>query len=859
MAKGPSIATAVLTLTTDMTQFVSDLGDAEKRAAGFTGSFTQIGKDFSAVGKSFTSFGKDLSTYVTLPIVGVIGGLTSMAVTAASAGDAIAESARTAGTSAGAYQSIVYALEQVSDLAGDEVTKALSKLTLTIGSAVSGSKPAIAALEALGFSQAEIASGAITTEEAFSRFVAAMSKAESPAKAAALAGDLVGDKLGPRLSGALMASGGEVEALRQKFDELGLGMSDDALEAAQAFDDELKTVQLQLGAVGREIGAAVLPMLVSLMTRFRDDGIPILKAFAERIGAVIEWFSNLPGPVQAVIGVVVGLAAALGPVLVAVGAVATAIGAALPVIAAIGAALGALATGPVLAIGAAIVGLVAIWRNWDTIVAIFTTAKDAVIRIAGELIAGVRGWLVEKFNAIVESIKAKIDAVTGFFQGMYESVVGSSFVPDMVNGIATEFGRLDSVMVNPAQAAIQGVERLFGGLQTTVMGHVTGLLSALPAFIGGPLAGLVASGLTKLGGLVIDGVKKLGGAIGGFFKNLFGGPNADELAGREIVRKFEDNIASMLNERQKVEAGNESWKKTVIMIRDAYIILGKSEADAQKLAEELWASSKKGAASAQVAVGKVEDVFKEVDKKVNDTGKTFDQLRDEALNAGKGMNTAGQQGQQAASKIGGAVKDKAIKPTNEFADALKNTEFEKWAARGGVAGRAIEGDLSDVVGKLRGVDSELGDIGWSRFESKGKSAADAVRERFEKLNKEIDATSFGHSPGGLEDAIALARTLGEELTLAADLGRERFRALYPTIPALPSLRASTPLLDTRASSPQAATSRPFGQAPQAPPMLHASIYIGEHKVDDVVVATVNRASEARRLRIDPSSVTRGRY
>jgi hypothetical protein len=46
------------------------------------------------------------------------------------------------------------------------------------------------------------------------------------------------------------------------------------------------------------------------------------------------------------------------------------------------------------------------------------------------------------------------------------------------------------------------------------------------------------------------------------------------------VRNFESNIAAMMNERQKLEAGNDSWKQTVVTVRDAYLALGKTEAEA---------------------------------------------------------------------------------------------------------------------------------------------------------------------------------------------------------------------------------------------------------------------------------------
>lgn len=66
------------------------------------------------------------------------------------------------------------------------------------------------------------------------------------------------------------------------------------------------------------------------------------------------------------------------------------------------------------------------------------------------LIEGVTDWLVNKFDsAIVDPVRKKVESITGFFQGMYEAVVGNSSVPDTIEGIKKEFGKLDEVMVKP--------------------------------------------------------------------------------------------------------------------------------------------------------------------------------------------------------------------------------------------------------------------------------------------------------------------------------------------------------------------------------------------------------------------------
>lgn len=189
----------------------------------------------------------------------------------------------------------------------------------------------------------------------------------------------------------------------------------------------------------------------------------------ERVGGLLvqgltpllNAFSSLPGPVQSVVATVGVLVAGLTPLAIAFGSVMTALGPLLPAlsvavpaaIAAVTAALTALAPF-LLPAGAIIAGITAVYlafKHWDTIT-----------EIAANVYNGIKTWLVDKFQAIVNWIGEKVNAVTGFFGTMYQKVVGGSYVPDMIDGIQQQFGRLPDVMVKPAQDASDQVQRTLG-------------------------------------------------------------------------------------------------------------------------------------------------------------------------------------------------------------------------------------------------------------------------------------------------------------------------------------------------------------------------------------------------------------
>ena len=81
---------------------------------------------------------------------------------------------------------------------------------------------------------------------------------------------------------------------------------------------------------------------------------------------------------------------------------------------------------------------------------------------------GVKTWLVDKFSDVVKAVQQKIAAVTGFFKDMWDAVVGNSYVPDMVEGIAEWMAKLDAGMVVPAKNATDAVAKSFESLRDSV-------------------------------------------------------------------------------------------------------------------------------------------------------------------------------------------------------------------------------------------------------------------------------------------------------------------------------------------------------------------------------------------------------
>lgn len=176
----------------------------------------------------------------------------------------------------------------------------------------------------------------------------------------------------------------------------------------------------------------------------------------------------------------------------------------------------------------------------------------------------------------------------------------------------------------------------------------TGITNELGALLTGGLNSLIQKGVA----IAWEGAKK----IAGYFKEAFGGPNAQELAGREVVAAFETNIASMMNERQKLEAGNDAWKQTVVVVRDAYLALGKTEAEALADVKRLWESSKGGAEAVEAALKPIKSALDAVGQQADETGLSIDELRARALGAAGAVADIGTAGQNAADDLRQALE-----------------------------------------------------------------------------------------------------------------------------------------------------------------------------------------------------------
>ncbi len=216
------------------------------------------------------------------------------------------------------------------------------------------------------------------------------------------------------------------------------------------------------------------------------------------------------------------------------------------------------------------------------------TTADGLQRIWRSLWDAIKNILTAPIDAIKNKVKGFTEGVTGFFGNMFDKVVGNSFVPDMIDKIGDEFGRLDTEISPGIDSSLGGISGMFDSLGSSITGPGGLISGALDPLLGkfnsliGSIPGLssitgafdsISSSVnditTKIGD-VVSGVGNIatgglagfaGGAIGGLLGGIFGG--SDKTAQRDTSRATQRTAIDLHN-----LAGSGFWAATQAAVQN---------------------------------------------------------------------------------------------------------------------------------------------------------------------------------------------------------------------------------------------------------------------------------------------------
>jgi len=299
---------------------------------------------------------------------GALGGLVAMGVKAGQDADELNTLAKQTGLSTEALQKMQYASDLI-DVNVDDITSAVAKMKKQLDSGADK-------FEAIGVATKDANGNYRETEDIFYDVVAALGQIENETERDVVAMDLFG-KSADELAGLLDDGGAALKALGDEAAANGSIISQEDLDKANEFNDQIDKLKAQLSGSFGQAAVAVLQALT-----------PLLEKIAPVVQKIAEWLANLSPTTVTIIGVVLALVAALSPLLSLISTIATA----LPLIITVVGAISAPVLAIVAAIGALIAIIVLLVKHWDELKAKVTDTFESIKNTIKTSIDNIKNW-----------------------------------------------------------------------------------------------------------------------------------------------------------------------------------------------------------------------------------------------------------------------------------------------------------------------------------------------------------------------------------------------------------------------------------------------------------------------------------
>ena len=292
MANAPEVAKAVVTIVpvmqgaqAEITSQLTGVADSAAESAGES-SGSKFGEKFAGALKGASAaIGAAIATAAGAAIA-TGKAFVDAAASTASFGDEIQKNAQKMNLSYSGYQELDFILGHC-DVSIESMKSSMLKLTKA---AEGGSE----AFEALGISQEDLAN--MSTEDLFNATIAGLQNCTDESERMMLTNELLGKSAATELAPLLNMTAEETEALRQQVHELGGVMSDEAVEDAATFQDELMNMQTSLDGLKHNMMAEFLPGISSVMSglsKVFSGNSSGMKDIEKGLGSVIQKITAL--------------------------------------------------------------------------------------------------------------------------------------------------------------------------------------------------------------------------------------------------------------------------------------------------------------------------------------------------------------------------------------------------------------------------------------------------------------------------------------------------------------------------------------------------------------------------------------
>lgn len=350
----------------------ASLKDYEKELAQSNVTLTKM--------KNISSDVASKTKKLSMAAAGVGAALLGNAYNAAKTADDLNTLAKQYGVTTAQIQKMNFAQDTI-DVSTEDMLASMAKLTKQMGAES-------AVFDQLGVSITDMSGNYRSAEDVWYDTLEALSKITNETERDIIAQELFG-KSAAELAGIIDDGGAALRTMGDEAESMGLILSQDALDSANQFNDAIDRLKATASQAFLEAGAELAETLV-----------PALESLVQNVSAVITWFGDLDGSTQTLILVFTGLVAAISPVAALISGISTVL---------------MFLTGPigivVLAISTLIAIGVALYQNWDDIIAWAGRLASAV----KDKFTDIKNTITDKINAAKDAVHNAIEKIKGFF------------------------------------------------------------------------------------------------------------------------------------------------------------------------------------------------------------------------------------------------------------------------------------------------------------------------------------------------------------------------------------------------------------------------------------------------------------
>lgn len=327
------------------------LSSVDKQAA-------KLERALSKFGKNVQSAGMSLSKGLTAPIAAIGTGMLALTTKTGEYAESLLNLEQSTGLSTERLQEY----KHVADIVGvsyEGLTSKSKLLSARLQGMDKDGSNASKAMKSLGISSRNVNGNLKDMNDLFPEIITALQQETDVTERNRIAQNLFGKDLAD-IAPLLGMNADELKNMTDEAHRFGLVMDSGAIKSAAELDDKIGALKAQFKGFFVQLATNIIPIVKdTFIPIIENNVIPLVKAFAEKVKGLTEWFNKL-SPAQKDAAVKMALfAAAIGPLLVVIGkgiVITRALSAAIITMNA------ALVVNPIVAVTTAIAGLTAgIW------------------------------------------------------------------------------------------------------------------------------------------------------------------------------------------------------------------------------------------------------------------------------------------------------------------------------------------------------------------------------------------------------------------------------------------------------------------------------------------------------------------